>query len=199
MPLDADRSWTREKVLPNADIVAMIDAVYPLEPEHRVLARLLLAEHKPAAAVELLERWRALAVAQGRTVSVLRLRVLEALAHEAAGNPAAALTALVAALVLAAPEGYLRVFLDEGPPVAALLRELMVCRRLEQLGRGSVPQEFLTRLTAAALRVLDDPAAHQPLGQAARQLMESRYSLDVAVPALRDFFEKQSASQGGRS
>jgi cyclic pyranopterin phosphate synthase len=31
MPLDADRSWTRDKVLPNAEIVAMIDAVYPLE------------------------------------------------------------------------------------------------------------------------------------------------------------------------
>jgi len=31
MPLDADRSWTRDKVLPNRDIVAMIDAVYPLE------------------------------------------------------------------------------------------------------------------------------------------------------------------------
>jgi cyclic pyranopterin phosphate synthase len=31
MPLDADHSWTRDKVLPNADIVAMIDAVYPLE------------------------------------------------------------------------------------------------------------------------------------------------------------------------
>ena len=31
MPLDADRTWTRDKVLPNADIVAMIDAVYPLE------------------------------------------------------------------------------------------------------------------------------------------------------------------------
>jgi cyclic pyranopterin phosphate synthase len=35
MPLDADRAWTREKVLPNADIVAMIDAVYPLEPVGR--------------------------------------------------------------------------------------------------------------------------------------------------------------------
>jgi GTP 3',8-cyclase len=35
MPLDADRSWTRDKVLPNADIVAMIDAVYPLEPVGR--------------------------------------------------------------------------------------------------------------------------------------------------------------------
>jgi cyclic pyranopterin phosphate synthase len=35
MPLDANRSWTREKVLPNRDIVAMIDAVYPLEPVGR--------------------------------------------------------------------------------------------------------------------------------------------------------------------
>jgi GTP 3',8-cyclase len=32
MPLDADRAWTREKVLPNAEIVRMIDEVYPLEP-----------------------------------------------------------------------------------------------------------------------------------------------------------------------
>ena len=31
MPLDADHAWTRERVLPNAEIVAMIDAVYPLE------------------------------------------------------------------------------------------------------------------------------------------------------------------------
>jgi GTP 3',8-cyclase len=35
MPLDADHAWTREKVLPNAEIVAMIDAVYPLEPVGR--------------------------------------------------------------------------------------------------------------------------------------------------------------------
>jgi GTP 3',8-cyclase len=35
MPLDADRAWTREKVLPNREIVAMIDAVYPLEPVGR--------------------------------------------------------------------------------------------------------------------------------------------------------------------
>jgi GTP 3',8-cyclase len=32
MPLDADRAWTRDKVLPNAEIVRMIDEVYPLEP-----------------------------------------------------------------------------------------------------------------------------------------------------------------------
>jgi cyclic pyranopterin phosphate synthase len=35
MPLDADRAWSREKVLPNAEIVRMIDEVYPLEPVGR--------------------------------------------------------------------------------------------------------------------------------------------------------------------
>jgi GTP 3',8-cyclase len=35
MPLDADRAWTRDKVLPNAEIVRLIDEVYPLEPVGR--------------------------------------------------------------------------------------------------------------------------------------------------------------------
>jgi glycosyltransferase involved in cell wall biosynthesis len=48
----------------------------------------------------------------------------------------------------------------------------------------------LDRLTATALRVLDDPAAYRPLGQAARMMIEERYSLDVCVPALKDFFER---------
>ncbi|MCW2997245.1 MAG: 3,8-cyclase MoaA [Solirubrobacterales bacterium] len=35
MPLDADRTWNQDRVLPNAEIRAMIDAVYPLEPVQR--------------------------------------------------------------------------------------------------------------------------------------------------------------------
>jgi cyclic pyranopterin phosphate synthase len=35
MPLDADQAWDRDRVLPNEEIRAMIDAVYPLEPEGR--------------------------------------------------------------------------------------------------------------------------------------------------------------------
>jgi GTP 3',8-cyclase len=31
MPLDADRTWSRDRVLPNEEVRAMIDAVYPLE------------------------------------------------------------------------------------------------------------------------------------------------------------------------
>jgi glycosyltransferase involved in cell wall biosynthesis len=39
-------------------------------------------------------------------------------------------------------------------------------------------------LTERALRVLDDPAAHRPLAQAGRALVEERYALDVTYPEL---------------
>jgi cyclic pyranopterin phosphate synthase len=32
MPLDADRTWSRDRVLPNEEVRALISAVYPLEP-----------------------------------------------------------------------------------------------------------------------------------------------------------------------
>jgi glycosyltransferase involved in cell wall biosynthesis len=46
------------------------------------------------------------------------------------------------------------------------------------------------QLAETALRVLDDPAEYAPLGRAARRTIEERYSLDVAVPALKDYFER---------
>jgi glycosyltransferase involved in cell wall biosynthesis len=49
------------------------------------------------------------------------------------------------------------------------------------------------RLTETALKVLDDPAAFRPLGVEARRRVEERYSLDVAVPELRAYFERQVA------
>jgi glycosyltransferase involved in cell wall biosynthesis len=46
------------------------------------------------------------------------------------------------------------------------------------------------RLAETALRVLADPAAYRPFGAAGRHLMEERYSLQVAVPELKDYFER---------
>jgi glycosyltransferase involved in cell wall biosynthesis len=46
----------------------------------------------------------------------------------------------------------------------------------------------------AALRALDDPGAHAPLREAGRRLVEERYSLGVAVPALADFFRRVAGS-----
>lgn len=46
------------------------------------------------------------------------------------------------------------------------------------------------RLVAAAVRVLDDPLAFRPLGMAARRRIEEQYSLEVAIPELRSYFER---------
>jgi glycosyltransferase involved in cell wall biosynthesis len=53
------------------------------------------------------------------------------------------------------------------------------------------------RLTETALRVLDDPATFAPLGKAARQTIEARYSIEQSIPALKDYFERV-ASAGPR-
>jgi glycosyltransferase involved in cell wall biosynthesis len=52
-------------------------------------------------------------------------------------------------------------------------------------------------LVAAALKVLDDPAAFRPLAEAGRELIETRYSIDVAVPELKEYFERQATVQKG--
>lgn len=124
------------------------EPTYPREREYLVFARVLLAGQEYELATGLLERWHALAADQQRPGSSIELRTLQALARAGRGDRSGALAALAEALALAAPEGYLRVFADEGTPMAALLRELLVGRRLEQLA-GAVPRGFLTRLAAA--------------------------------------------------
>jgi LuxR family transcriptional regulator, maltose regulon positive regulatory protein len=141
---DVDR-WVQQRGLGIHD-----EPSYPREREYLVLARVLLAEQAPRRTLGLLERLHALAVAQGRTASVIEIRTLQALALSASGDQAGALAALAEALTLGAPEGYLRVFVDEGPPMAALLRQLLVGRRQQRLAAaGAVPPGYLARLVDA--------------------------------------------------
>ena len=122
---------------------------YPREREYLLLARLLVAEGDPERALELLERLRAEAAAQGRTGSVIEVRTLQVLALDASGNRAGALDALAEALALGAPEGYLRVFVDEGPPMAALIRQLLLGRRSARPRAVAAPHEYLARVVEA--------------------------------------------------
>jgi ATP/maltotriose-dependent transcriptional regulator MalT len=123
---------------------------YPREAEYLVLARVLLAERTPDGAVGLLQRLHDLAVTQARTGSVIEVRALQALALDAVGDQAAALAALAEALALAAPEGWLRVFVDEGTPMARLLGTLAVAQRTGQVTLlGAVPPRYLDRLARA--------------------------------------------------
>jgi glycosyltransferase involved in cell wall biosynthesis len=64
---------------------------------------------------------------------------------------------------------------------------------IEPGNNGLVEPLFDTdRQLQTALRVLDDPAAHRPLGQAGRRMIEEKYGLEVCIPPLRDYFERMA-------
>jgi LuxR family transcriptional regulator, maltose regulon positive regulatory protein len=136
--------WVRERGLGPGD-----EPSYAREREYLVLARVLLAEQAPDRALPLLEWLHAAALAQGRTGSVIEVRALQALALASNGDRAGALDALAEALALAWPEGYLRVFVDEGAPMAALLGTLLASGPPRPPPLGEVPPGYLRRLTDA--------------------------------------------------
>jgi LuxR family maltose regulon positive regulatory protein len=75
-------------------------------------------------AVSLLNRLELAAENAGRIGTVIEIRILQALAYQAQDNLALALVALEHALKLAEPEGYVRIFVDEGMPIAQLLSKV---------------------------------------------------------------------------
>lgn len=103
---------------------AAISAESHSEFERLVHARLLLAQGQPRTAERVLNGLETAAVKEERNGSLITVYVLQALCKRAAGNRAAALDRLGQALSLATSPGYRRVFLDEGPAVAALLPQL---------------------------------------------------------------------------
>jgi LuxR family maltose regulon positive regulatory protein len=160
--------------------VGVDDAVdYRREREYLVLARVLLAGDRPDAAVRLLDRLHHAATAAGRTGSQIEIQALRALGLTAHGRPAYAEEVLVEALRLAHPQGYIRVFADEGPPMRALLGRLMATQRdlpLGYLGRliravEPGPPGLVDGLTSRELEVLRLLAAGRPNQQIARELV----------------------------
>jgi LuxR family maltose regulon positive regulatory protein len=132
--------------------------------------RALLSLGRVDEAALLVARLREWAELSGRSRSTIELCILEGLALQAHGNLAAARESIEHALTLAEPEGYVRVFADEGKPVAELL---LACRRqfstvsptyiqelLDVLGNQKgvpspgTPQTLIEPLTARELDVL---------------------------------------------
>ncbi|MCJ7703084.1 MAG: tetratricopeptide repeat protein [Anaerolineales bacterium] len=121
--------WARERGLSVDNELS-----YLREFEHITLARVHIAQYmydrvdsSINEAIGLLERLLDAAEEGGRTGSVIEILVLQALAQEAQGDISPALVSLERALVLAEPEGYVHIFVDEGPPMAHLLNEALNC------------------------------------------------------------------------
>ena len=86
-------------------------------------ARVHLAQGDPAAALAVLEPLRQQAEAKGWQDERLKVMVLQAVAHQAHGEKDEAVQLLGDALALAEPGGFIRIFVDEGVPMARLLSE----------------------------------------------------------------------------
>jgi LuxR family transcriptional regulator, maltose regulon positive regulatory protein len=121
---------------------------YARESGYLVLVRLLLAQDRPGQALALLDRLHAAAKAQNRTGSLIETGALRALALAATGDETGAVTTLTGTLLLACPQGHVRVFADEGPPMAVLLGRLIAVQRTGQAA-AEVPLGYLARLQRA--------------------------------------------------
>ena len=104
------------------------------------LARVLIAQRKVDEALRLLNRLGENAEAKGRIGILIEILVLQAMALQAKGDNVHALSVLEKGLALTEPEGYVRVFVDEGAPMAELLRQAA--------SRGVAPG-YASRLLAA--------------------------------------------------
>jgi ATP/maltotriose-dependent transcriptional regulator MalT len=93
---------------------------YPREADYLTLARVLIAQ-RDRAHLGLLDRMLEAAEAQARMGSAIEILSLRALAAQLQHDLSGALAAIARALTLAEPEGYVRMFIDEGAPMAALL------------------------------------------------------------------------------
>lgn len=146
---------------------------YLREGEDLILARFFQASGRPDAALDIVRPIAVAARPAARTRSVIQALLLQALALEQQQQSAAAAEALREALALAAPEGFMRLFIDEGDPVANLLPRL----------RSSAPA-FVDRVlavldtehpaTTPAPETVTPPPAHliEPLTEREQELLE---------------------------
>ena len=147
--------WVQERGLSPDDELS-----YLSEFEHLTLARIWLARYRQepdgrliSGTLQLLERLLKAAEEAGRWGSVIEILLLQALACEAKGDMNPAFTFLGRALNLAEPEGYLQLFVCEGPPLARLLLEAL---------KREMAAAYIRRLLAAFPNVVrEEPIVTQ--------------------------------------
>ena len=158
------RAWAQTHGLSANDKLS-----YVREFEHTTLARLLVAEASEvsegradalATVVGLLDRLLTAAEGGRRNGSRLEILIVQALARYAAGDRAGAFAALDDAIALAEPEGYVRVFLDEGPAMGRLLQDAA-----RQPTASPVVRELLRAASGASERPPARQATVEPLSE----------------------------------
>jgi LuxR family maltose regulon positive regulatory protein len=150
--------WAHEQELSTGDNLS-----YLREFEHITLARLLLARQSTAEAIAFLQHLLDAAEAGGRVGSVIEILILQALAHQTISDIPAALLPLERALTLAEPEGYARIFLDEGSPMATLLATAAKHELAPNALRQLLPASGTDEIKASVRQGLIEPLSDREL------------------------------------
>jgi len=123
------------------------------ERELIALAHVLVAHEKWDEALRLLAQLAETAETEGRFGRLIEILVLQAVAWQGLGDTARALTALERALTLGEPEGYVRVFMEHGEPMARVLRKAV---------RRNIAPDYVSRLLDALGVEAEEPAPTSP-------------------------------------
>jgi LuxR family maltose regulon positive regulatory protein len=116
----------------------------------------LIAQDQPDEAAKLLGHLLIVAEKGDRTASMIEILILQALSHQKQGKTDQSMFALKRALTLAEPEGFIRIFVDEGPPMAQLL--------YEALSHGIAPDYVQQLLRSFPVEETEKPNTPQPHG-----------------------------------
>jgi LuxR family maltose regulon positive regulatory protein len=156
---EAALNWANHFVGP------MQEDVFPSVPV--ALAKVWLSQHEPDKALLLLDHALQSAQAVGRLGNAIHILAVQAIVYHAQGQYEQAFAKLERAMELAEPEGYVRVFVDEGAPMARLLHRMLtrssaseyVGRLLEALGESvkitpPIASKLIERLSQRELEVL---------------------------------------------
>lgn len=148
--------WVHERGLSLNDAPS-----YAQEFEHLTLVRVLIALYRVEPDDEAiretmrhLDRLLQAAEAGDRIESVIEIRMLQALAYQAQNDTPRALEFLEQAVILAQPQNYVRLFVDEGTAMMTLLREV---------ARRGIAPDYVSRLQAASGHSESKVPSAQPL------------------------------------
>jgi len=162
--------WSRQRGLEGAEIPETHPdqeyiATRLRKYEYPTLARLRLAEGRNDDALWVLDRALPLAEQADRSSLIIEMEIVRGLVYFTKGQPALAFPAIERALRLAQPEGYMRVFLDEGPAMQALLQAF------RPILKGAMLIDYIDRLlTAFSPEAAKVQVTGLPEGLSAREL-----------------------------